>query len=93
MKKTRQEWIDELVLMSETPNPDTPEKAARADEMWSRVVEISEYLSGHGPEPDPDWKPEHPPKDEAERQRDIEEYVERTTKYWLEGGIGGGKVE
>ena len=54
-----------------------PEKRARAWEMLRRRVEISRWLDGEGPEPDPDWKPEHPPRDEAERLSDLRDFVER----------------
>lgn len=77
MSRTREEWIDEWVAMSHAPNPDTPEKRARAWEMLRRRVEISRWLDGEGPEPDPDWKPEHPPRDEAERLSDLRDFVER----------------
>lgn len=86
MKKTREEWIAEMMLMRRQPNPDTPEKTARATEMTRRYYEIWHWLAGEGPEPDPNWKPEHPPKDEAERRRDIEEYVERIYGWWLAKG-------
>ena len=88
MKKTDDEWMDELLRMEVTPNPDTPEKAARADEMFKRHVEIFNYLYSDGPEPDPDWKPRHPPKDEEELQRDLTEWFERTSPVMM-GGLRG----
>lgn len=88
MRKTDDEWMDELLRMEQAPNPDTPEKAARADEMLKRHIEIFNYLYSDGPEPDPDWKPAHPPKDEEERLRDQKEWFERTSPVMM-GGLQG----
>ena len=88
MKKTDDEWMDELLRMQLAPNPDTPEKQARAMEMLKRYIEICNYLYSDGPEPDPDWKPLHPPKDEEERQRDIREWFERSYEI-MTGGLRG----
>lgn len=80
MSKTRQEWIDEQIAMKHQPNPDTPEKRARAMEMTERYYEIEAFLHNGGPEPGP-WNPKHPATPE-EKKQDEAEYIARTTKRW-----------
>lgn len=76
MKRTKREWMDEWVGLQDTPNPDTPEKAARAREMAERRVAILNYVNGEGPEPEWPWTPKHPATLE-ERKRDRAEATER----------------
>lgn len=89
MKKTDDEWMEEMLeIRRYCPKPDTPGKEVRAREIVSRYMEIFNYLYSDGPEPDPDWKPAHPPKDEAERQRDYEEAHEMSAMV-MSGGLQG----
>ncbi len=81
MRKARDEWLDEKLAMKRQPNPDTPEKRARALEMTERYFEIGRYLDGKGPEPGP-WNPKHPATPE-EKARDEEEYLARIMPGWL----------
>lgn len=76
MKRTPEQWIAEAVEMNKTPNPDTPEKAARAREMFARLNAILAFLGGMGPEPEWPWSPEHPATPE-EREADEREWMGR----------------
>lgn len=85
MKRTKEEWLKEWADLQDTPNPDTPEKAARRREMLHRRVAILNYVNGEGPEPEWPWKPQHPATTE-ERANDRKEATERFFQD-VQGGI------